>query len=218
MVGASAYDTEAALIDKIKGKFEGNDKTRTGSAFHKLIEGVYADVDGIHFAEADGYTFAFTAKQAKPALDYRAQHPRMAHELDVQRIYHTAFGPIQVTGRVDVIEGMAVRDIKTKYRPVDSSEYVDSIQWKFYCDMLGAPEFYYDVFEVKGFPTALPNAPVIHLPKEVEIVPFDPIHCLAYDGITAECYSTLNLFLEWVHTRDLFSNLKPALGESAIAL
>ena len=38
VVGASEYDTEQALLEAIKGVFTGNDKTRTGSCYHKIIE------------------------------------------------------------------------------------------------------------------------------------------------------------------------------------
>lgn len=211
----SQFDTEQSLIESLTGVFTGNDKTRTGSAYHKIIEGEYSAVDGIHYAKGDGVTIAFTAAQAKPALDYRAAHPTMVHEVDIRRIYQPkGFAPIQVTGRVDGIEGMAVRDVKTKYKPVNQNEYTRSVQWKFYCDILGASEFFYDVFEVRGFPEKLPEGELVHLPKDVMVIPFDPIHCLPYDGMIDECHAWLTLFLQWVEFKNLSSYLKPALADN----
>jgi hypothetical protein len=212
LVEASPFDTEANLIESLKGLFTGNDKTKTGSAYHKIIEGEYEQTNGIVFVTADKLRFAFTPGQAKPALDFRKAHPSMANEIDVRAIYETNFGPIQISGRVDVLEGATCRDIKTLYRSLSESEYTDSIQWKFYCDMLGINQFYYDVFEFRGF-DQLPSAEIMYIGKDVDVIYHDPIGCLWYPDAKQECQSLLNLFLDYINNRNFFHLLKPAMAE-----
>lgn len=210
MAETSPRDTEQALIESMSGQFLGNDKTKFGSAYHKILEGDYvAHENEIAVVGDDREVFVFTKEQYQPALDFREQHIYMVHEIDQRKNYITSYGEIQVTGRVDGLQAMKARDGKTRFRNLDESEYRDSCQWKFYLDMLDIDEFYYDVFEVKGF-TELKGSP--HRFPGVTIVKHDPIPCMRYHGMEEELNTLLNDFLAYVENRRIHHLLKPAFS------
>jgi hypothetical protein len=206
----SSFDTEESLLESIKGIFKGNDKTKTGSAFHKIIEGEFTKEKGRIIAD----DVSFTMQQAKVALDYKKRHPLMVHEISVRKTYHSNFFPIQVSGRTDGTEGLNVHDAKTKYRSPEVQEYLDSCQWKFYLDMLDANIFYYDLFEVQGFGyVQKPGSELLLLNKEVEFIPHDPLQCIRYENMVPDIMVILNGFLDYLHNRNIVHLLKPAITE-----
>ena len=205
----SSVDTEEALIESIKGLFIGNDKTFFGEAYHKIVEGEHRWLDN----KVRVGNFLFTPDQAAPAIEYRASHPLMVHEMKVDKIYETSFFPIQVTGRIDGIEGREVRDVKTKFRAVQWMEYINSSQWKFYLDMLDLEVFWYDLFEIKGF-DQLPHSTPIMLP-DVKVIYHEPLKCEKYETMQGEITTLLNEFLEYIHNRNLIHFLKPAIKHEA---
>lgn len=202
MTSASSFDTEEALIETIKGIFLGNDKTKTGGAFHKLIEGEFTH-DDKHFY-ADG--IAFTKEQAQPAFDFKQQHLRMIHEVPVRRVYQVGEHSIQMSGRIDGIEGVQVRDTKTKFKTIDWQEYMDSLQWRFYLHMLDLNIFYYDVFEVRGFDQLQPGG-ISYLPG-VTFLPVESVKCESYPDMYNDCLYWLRQFMEYIHHRNFYHLLK----------
>jgi hypothetical protein len=210
MAETSPFDTEASLIESLKGMFKGNDKTYLGSAYHKIVEGKF-EMSG-PFILADD--FVFTAEQYAPALLYRNLHPTMQHEVPVNKVYETMYGPIQVTGRLDGIEGAQGRDVKLKFASPDMQEYHDSCQWRFYLDMLMADVFWYDVFEVKQFKQLPVQKPYII--REVAIVPHEPYQCLRYQGMGDDVLQVLNQFLSYIEDRQFHHLLKPAMQHENI--
>lgn len=207
ITGASAYDTEEALIETIKGIFIGNNKTAIGGAFHKIIEGDYLFNWESKLTVADN--IAFTSPQAQPALTYRCDHPGMIHEVPTTKWYVTAKGMVMISGRIDGVEGMHVHDAKTKFRSVDLMEYHDSYQWRYYLDMTGLNRFFYDLFEVKGFEQFSGGNPLT-LP-DVQFIPHEPYQCLRYPGMEEDCLTLLNEFMDYIEMRDFFHLLKPAV-------
>jgi hypothetical protein len=219
MCEASPFDTEEALLESLRGEFTGNDKTKTGGAYHKIIEGDYSYQDDLILApgEKDSGDFLFTQEQAAAALQYKKDHPLMVHEMKASKIYHTTKFPIQVSGRVDGAEGLAVRDAKLKFRPFTVSDYLDSYQWRYYLDMLQTEVFYYDIFEVLGFPGLPTDFTGALLPPpykiEAEIIAHPEIQCLAYRDMFYDITDLLELFLSYLENREIMHLLKPALPE-----
>jgi hypothetical protein len=204
MTEASSFDTEQSLLESLMGIFKGNDKTMVGEGFHKIIEGDFQKTrKGVMANE-----ILFTREQAQVALDYKASHRFMIHEISIAKAYHTGYFPIQVSGRVDGTEGFNIHDTKTKFRSVDYQEYIDSCQWKFYLDMLGVDVFYYDLFEVQGF-TELGGEPYA-LHPEVKFVAHEPLQCIRYGDMVGDIQSILTSFLEYLHSKSLVHLLKPA--------
>lgn len=207
MEEVSPVDTEESLIQTLSGEFVGNDKTKFGTAYHSLIEGDYIfNREEKSFKVGD---FVFSSEQAYPGLSYKASHQSMVHEMVASKIYETKYGQIQVSGRIDGIEGLFVRDIKTKFRTPKDQEYRDSLQWRHYLIMLGLDIFFFDLFEVRGF-EALPFNPPYQF-GEVSIIPHEPIECNRYEGMEDDVLNYLNLFLDYVHLKNFHHYLKPAL-------
>lgn len=208
ITNASAYDTEEALIAKIKGEFKGNDKTTVGSCYGKIIEGDALVVEGGLLPESDGVKIFFTDEQALPAVEFRREHPSMIYEVPVQKVYETKYGPFLVSGRTDGIEGRDVNDNKCKFGTPDFRAYADSYQWRYYLDMLGLSTFFYDVYEVKGF-EALKGVSPYQLPG-VAFKSYPRLHCSRYNGLSDDCRLMLQDFVEYLEMRRLWAFLKRA--------
>lgn len=202
----SPFDTEESLIQTLSGQFKGNDKTKVGGAFHKLIEGEYKKVGALYMAD----DILFLKEQADVALEFRTAHPFMIHEIPLSKVYNTAYFPIQVTGRVDGLEGTIIHDHKCKFSMVKWFEYTDSIQWKIYLDVMDVDTFLYNVFAVKGF-EQLPATAPFSLGTDVQITPLDPMPCLRYCTMQDDITGLLNDFIEYIRFRNLFHYLKPAM-------
>lgn len=192
------YDTEQALVDSLSGKFVRNDKMKLGAAFHKIIEDGYPSgkpiaVEGI----------IFNADQAAPAINYRNAHPGMVHEVPVSKIYHTSRTSFVVGGRADGIEGIRVRDAKTKFMHPGWGEYYNSYQWRFYLDMLMASEFYYDVFEIRGYKELKRDGSF-----EADIVAHEPFQCLWYQNLEQDVQNLMNEFAAFIDSRNYYHLLK----------
>jgi len=109
-----------------------------GTALHDALE--HATEGQYQALSARGFTFLF-------AEDFN-------HSLDLGRIKEClvsqVYGDLLVRGRSDVLDGNIVRDFKLRIGPLDADKaegYLDSYQWRFYLDMLGADRFEYKVFE-----------------------------------------------------------------------
>ncbi len=208
MASTSPFDTEESLMETIRGLFKGNDKTEFGTAYHSAVEGKFQPVpDGsqILYQVND---FMFSLDQIAPALRYREEHPLVVQEMTISKIYQTNYFPIQVSGRIDGIEGCQIRDVKTKFRYPKTDEYVDSYQWRFYLDMMELDTFYYDIFEVEGFDQLPMTKPYF---IDVDVTAHPEIPCLRYSNLHRDVMSLLNLFLDYVHNREILHLLKPAI-------
>lgn len=206
----SPYDTEESLIQTLSGEFKGNDKTKIGSAFHKLIEGDYTKQGAMYLAD----DILFLKEQAAPALRFRKEHPVMIHEVPLYKVYETSYFPIQVSGRVDGLDGTQIHDHKCKFSYVKWQEYTDSVQWKVYLDIMGTDTFLYNVFEVRGFVQLTGSAP-FDLGQAVEFVPHEPMPCTRYASMEQDVQGLLDDFLGYIHNRNFFHYLKPAVETSA---
>ncbi len=180
----SDWDTEKAIIESLTGEFKGNDKTRLGSAFHKIIELPYPSNGSI---TVEGITFS--PEQAQPAIDYRNAHPHLVHEVPIRKVYSTSSMDITITGRADGVEGLQLRDAKCKFSYPGWGEYYNSYQWRIYMDMFQGQSFWYDVFEVRGFNGFRPDKTF-----EGTIVPHEPFPCLRYEALANDVQGMLEEF------------------------
>ena len=86
----SEYDDERSVIDNLTGQFTGNQYTRVGTAFHKIVEGdtlgckkipgTETEIPGREF-DIDGYPVKLDLKQCKTALEYKDRFPNAFHEI-----------------------------------------------------------------------------------------------------------------------------------------
>lgn len=233
MIEATEWDTEERLISSIKGEFEGNTKTRCGEAYHKIIEGEYVNTSSIHGSDnidfepgvilvncddqqnRKPFSYKFTEAQGRAAINFRNDHPLMIHEVTGFKKYKTARGEVQISLRVDGLEGRIIHDFKTKYSAYNVMDYTDSIQWKIYADVFGLDQFIYDIFRVTKVSgeNAFVEKPGIPFFTSGEFQPVEEIKCFRYDGMEAEIQRTLDEFMDYIHMRRFEEFLKPAKSE-----
>lgn len=205
---ASSYDTEQSVIDTLSGEFTGNEYTRIGTAFHKIVEEGDAVLDynpDFHGydIDVDGYIVKFTMEQARVALDYRDELPGAFHEIRRFKDYGRAI----VTGCSDVIDGIEIRDIKTKYSQPNDNDYIDSCQWRYYLDIFNADVFHFDLFIFEGYKIDKHGYDVRGLELKRHT---PPITCYRYPNMEADNIALLNVFMDWAESRSLLHLLKSA--------
>ena len=205
--GVSSYDTEQSLLETLSGEFKGNAYTQTGTAFHNIVElGEAAfkyDTQGF-VVSSDNVQVLMDKAQILEALNYRYDMAGAVYETPIGRDYNEGIFPIHVTGRVDVIHGSDVRDIKTKYSESHAEDYMDSYQWRLYLEILEADRFYFDVFEFKRYDKDRNGIDVRGLP----LVRTIPVECLRYDDMERDNLMLIDNFREYIHSKNLYHLLK----------
>lgn len=203
------WTTQQAMIEALTAPFQGNEYTRIGSAFHAIVEqgeAVLEELDemGKFRVTVEGWPVIFNEEQVAMALKYRSKLPYAFHEEWIGREFHTPSMDIWVHGRVDVLHGLFVRDIKTKYSAVKLDDYTDSAQWKFYLDFTGLDTFYFDLFEFPGYKKEKHGYDV----SSLGIKPYGAIECLRYDGMVEENKQLVCDFTDFVTKFNLTQYLK----------
>lgn len=190
---------EQRVIDTIKGDFKGNEYSRIGTAFHSIIETGkpnFADPSKGCVIDVDDHGVRFNAKQLQIALDYRNEHPGAFHEVRRYKDYGRAI----VTGCADLIDGIELRDIKTKYSKVSDSAYTDSCQHRFYLDIFKADVFHYDLFIFEDYKLERHGYDV----RGLELKRHDPpITCYRYPDMEADNLALVNAFMDFAENRNL---------------
>lgn len=208
---------EQSVIDSITGVFEGNTYTRIGTAFHKIVEEGTPQFEKVDAGERtflyygkeqketipcgrafdiEGNKVILDIPQCKVALEYRNEHPDALHEI---RSYKD-FGDAVITGCADMIDGIEIRDIKTKYSTPSDAYYINSCQWKFYLQLFNADVFLFDLFVFEGYDKDKHGYDVRGLPLRRHN---PPITCYRYEGMEKDNERLLRQFLEWVEFRGL---------------
>lgn len=195
--------TEQSVIDSVTGKFEGNTLTRIGTAFHHIAElgedyGAPIE-DGWQF-DIEGHEVRMSDAQRQVALDYSREHPFAFHEIRWRKDYGQAI----VTGCADMIDGLEIRDIKTKYSAPSDKDYIDSCQWRYYLDIFGANVFHFDLFVFQGYDKEKHGYDV----RPLELTRHTPpITCYRYPQMESDNIRLLNEFMDWAEARDLIKYL-----------
>ena len=204
---ASAYDTEQSVIDGISGTFKGNDYTYIGTAFHKLVEGDYSNIAKLDNGRAitidDGYTILMDIEQCKVARDYADSMPLSFHELREYKAFNVNGEDVYITGCADIINGLHINDIKTKYSYICDDDYRDSFQWRMYLQLFEADVFTFDLFLFDGYKKDKNGLDVRGIP----IVKHDPIECIRYDKMETDNIQLIAEFLEWAKFRGVYDLL-----------
>ena len=209
--------TEQSVIDSITQEFTGNEYTRIGTAFHSIVENGNPQCDKISSGvrkflyynkevseyvpegrvfNIDGFPVTLDNTQCRVALDYRSEHPNAFHEI---RMYGD-YGDAIVTGCADMIDGLEIRDIKTKYSEVRDMDYINSCQWRFYLELFSADVFHFDLFCFDGYKLDKHGYDVRGLPLKRRT---PAITCYRYDNMENDNRHLLSEFLAWVKARNL---------------
>lgn len=188
-----AWVNEPNVINTVMGIESTNVKADFGTAGHSIIENAPA------FRTETGYKvdkFVFTEAQVAPLMAFRADHPLMTREIPLAKLYTTPFFDLIITGTCDHLEGNIVRDTKFKFGNFDVADFLDSVQWKLYLDMLGLNYFVYDFFKVSGFDKLSDMA-------GSKIGKCESMPVQAYFGMDKDIQSILYDFAEWITFKKL---------------
>lgn len=200
------YISEERMVNRIKGVFEPSAHMNYGTDFWSYVErpdeAYRLPTGAVRMPEFDTYLpQAIVAK----IDEYRASLQSPVFEVPVRAKYvFTDLPPVIVSGRFDVMEGNIVRDGKTT-KQFDYEVYEDSLQWKFYLDMVGENKFIYDVFEKRGI-VEDPNGAkddegkLLTWPADVELHSF-PFY--AYPEMKRDCRYWISEFLAFVRMKGL---------------
>lgn len=217
MSGDYEFETEQNVIDTITKEFQGNEYTRIGTAFHRIVEegtpvcekvsagtrrflfyGKEAEepVPAGRAFDVDGFKVSLDVPQCKVALNYRDMYPDAWHEIRLYKDYGRAL----VTGCADVVDGIEIRDIKTKYSEPNDADYINSVQWRYYLDLFNMNVFHFDLFVFEGYNKDKHGYDVrgLHLRKHEPA-----ITCYRYEGMEEDNIRLLNDFMDWVEYRGL---------------
>lgn len=196
--------TEQSVIDSISGKFKGNELTRIGTAFHSIVETGKPSYYGARTKcdiPVDGHIVKFNPTQLRIALDYRNEHPGAFHEVRRYKDYGRAI----VTGCADLIDGVELRDIKTKFSTPKDSDYIDSCQWRYYLDMFDVDVFHFDLFVFESY-----KKKHGYDVRGLELKRYTPpITCYRYPEMTDGNIALVNTFMDWAEERGLTHLLCP---------
>lgn len=203
------WTNQEAMIQAITAPFEGNEYTRIGSAFHAIVEqgeSVIEELEemGKFRVTVEGWPVIFNEEQVATALKYRSKLPYAFHEEWIGRQFDTPSMPIWVHGRMDVLHGTYVRDIKTKYSAVKYDDYANSAQWKFYLDLSGLDTFYFDLFEFPNYKKDKHGYDV----SSLGIKPYGQIECIRYEGMEEENKQLVCDFTDFIIRQNLTEYLK----------
>lgn len=191
--------TEQSVIDSVTGAFKGNEQTRIGTAFHSIVQignPEHKIIDGGDEFDVDGFKVRLAKKHCMLALAYRNEHPNAYHEFRGYKDY----GRAVVTGCADMIDGVEIRDIKTKYSTPSDADYINSCQWRYYLDIFGADVFHFDLFVFNGYKKEKHGYDV----RGLELTRHTPpITCYRYPEMENDNLALLNQFLDFCEARGL---------------
>lgn len=213
--------TEESVIESITKEFTGNEYTRIGTAFHRVVEEGKPQCEKVpegvrtflyynkpaeepvpcgRSFDVDGYKVTLDINQIKTALAYRDEHPDAFHEFREFKDY----GDCIVTGCADMIDGTEIRDIKTVYSTKNDSDYVDSCQWRFYLELFGLDIFHFDLFHFEDYKLEKHGYDVRGLTLTRRT---PPITCYRYPAMEQDNRRLLTEFIRWAQSKDLIQYL-----------
>lgn len=191
------FDTEEALIAKIKGEFHGNFKTQIGTAFHYLIEHHFMST--IQYDEFLKMGVDFSTEQKQIAYNHSFNLVPFIPEVRHEKVYKVGKYTLSVTGCTDVLQGNTLRDTKCKFSPPSLTDYYDSYQWRLYLSIFGLNRFIYDIFEFVGYKDEMGrNVSNLALKQQA------PFECISYENMETDINTLILEFCEWLSFRNLW--------------
>ena len=148
-----------------------------GTAFHAGLEAAEEGESGVMLV--GDYRFNLN-------IDIEIALPRQ-REIRARKQY----GPVTVTGKFDLLEGVTITDHKTTAR-FDAERYMSGYQWRFYLDIFECYRFRWNVFEMREV------EPLVY-----DVFAFHQLEQMRYPGLHDDC---MRLALDF---HDTVSRLMP---------
>lgn len=128
--------TTERLVRQISEPFKEDEGMRLGTAIHKFIEdGTQSDEFQIHYQSVEDHFVD---------LDMSL----MTHEVKEYGAIETSFGLVQLNSKADGIIGVQGYEWKTTAKSPNLDSYINSIQWKATCYVLGLEQIEYRVMQI----------------------------------------------------------------------
>ena len=143
-------------------------------------------------------------EQVETAERYAQKYPVAIHEVRTYKEYDD----VVLTGCADIINGLEIRDIKTKYSTINDADYINSAQWRFYMELFECQYFSFDLFAFDGYKLEKHGDDVRGLPLK-PIQP--PINCVWYNKLQEDNKLLLKEFLQWIKCRNLEKYLQKGI-------
>lgn len=174
-------ENEDASTDELVSRLRREPKADTrpqaiGKAFHSFLE--HASDGDFDTGNAEGFSFLFD-------FDGELSLPAF-REVKAEKLYRIDGETLELVGVVDAMEGRTVTDHKTTSQ-FNAERFMDSMQWRFYLDMMDADCFEWNVFEIKddGADT-------------VKVRSFHPLKQWRYPGMAQDINRVLHDFVLFV--------------------
>lgn len=199
-----SWNNEANFLATLRGEFKQLESAKYGECFHAIIEGTAKRCNIKQTEPYNTLIFGYQWKdifipddQAQHAIAYREAHALGVPEVSVTKKYWTKDFDLIVIAKVDRLIGNWIRDTKTKYSSPDIQEdYIDSMQWKFYLEMLVLDTFWYDIFQVSGYKEASDCL-------KAKIKPLEPLMLKRYPDMPGECQSAVQELADYLTFKNL---------------
>lgn len=166
-------------------------QARTGSAIDSLLQRPAAGGD----SWVGDYRLNAVTEEALRAASVMPPPAQCTRQLNIM----SEWGPILLSGRLDLLWGDIICDYKCKFSQWRAEDYEPSLQWRLYLGMTGCPVFCY-------------NFLTFYEPKaKGEWLRFkggDILRFWAYPTLYEDCCTWIFRFLDWVGSKGLLSYLE----------
>lgn len=185
--------TEEKFLSQVKRTEPKSKYAELGIAFHEIIQNPHKafnyfgkmQPDGHDFLASNGVVFPYdTIMRIYSDIDYR-----FPFELKFDKDYIINGQPVKISMRCDQLISLVCVDFKAVFTQYDFTKYMDSMQWKIYCDITEAEAFQYLVYE---FGVNL-NLKRKHKPALLR----------PYMGMQIDIINIISEFVEYIHIRQL---------------
>ena len=130
--------TEKEFIDRLKRKSKPNEAMLKGTAWHKVLEDVQEDLDGV--VEQNGFKFNIS-------FDGSIEIPQIK-EIRAGANFVINGVSVYLAGGCDGITGLKITDHKLTFNP-KIDRYAESMQWRSYLFIYNASIFEYIIYSAK---------------------------------------------------------------------
>lgn len=186
----------------IKGEFITNPKIEYGSAYHKLIELKPRELQKYRVRNKatgeSGYAINrnwIPDRLANQALAFKDAYPLMASEIKLEYPVLAQETQLVLVGKVDGIEGLMLHEHKTTWN-YNPDSYLESLQWRFYLNMMEADTLQYNIFEIKGKDVG-----------EIESIELQSFKVHSYPSLASDCQNWMERFWDCITSLNLQSYL-----------
>lgn len=202
-VSTIEWATEERLISSIRDREPLGWQAQYGSALHACIE-----TGNTEWTSREGQTYRWS-RAIVDACRKGWPFP-CVFERRCQKDYPIDGRTVTVSGRNDAAHGVVIVEGKTKFGHVDVQDYVDSLQWRFYLDMVPwARCVEYRIHQVGGMYSDKNTGQLRIAKTGVRLEDIHAFRMWRQAGLENDIQTWLSRFVAWADKKGLAGYLKP---------